>query len=652
MLQNPGESETPPGRAPAWRASLLGGLAVLAAAWLVTGLPVREASATFELGPNDHCCLSGFADHYEVEDGVGTRWTSYDATLDLPLVVEGGPVELELRGARVFPQTAQVELELAGTTVDRFAARGGAFVTRRVSLPALPPTPVSLRLKVQADEGRGLGMKLDRVRVGVSGDGRLRPRGRARWLPALLAVFLFLLLRLGGLSTPPALACGLVGVAGLGLAFKADLLGFTRALLTLAPLAIVLSAAACLFLRRLPLGHLALPVFVGGLLLKGALLFHPATFYPDVANARKYVETYRTTSGSLAERGVATQRATNVGFPRRLAGRDYALPYSPLYFLPLGLAATPGGVEVAVRGVGLAASALVALPLFWLASRVFSPVAGVLATLLWVFLPPPMSRLLLALHATLLGNLLDLLVIVAVFALLGAPASRRRWVAVGVATLASLLAYTSSFFSMTGFFLFVALRERRLALRLLGLLLAYGSFAVCWLYWPFLVALVTEILPAVARGSTSVAASAPTPAAPAADPLGALARVPLFYGYLYPALAAAGLALARRRAEPRAFRVLSAWGLAVLLMLALRAFGGGVFKDLKEITFAAPWVALLSAGALTALAGRGWKGRLLAILLTLALVAFGLGRFAGYLQLYAHPATGPAPWLSAAAGSS
>lgn len=637
----PHDRPRPPGRGPA--ASLLGGLAVLAAAWLVTGRPLRDIAATFELGPNDHRFLSGFEQHYEVEDGVGTRWTSHDATLDLPLLVEGGPVEIELRGARVFPQTAQVEVELAGTTVDRFTARGGVFVTRSVRLPALPPTPVSLRLEVQADEGRGLGMKLDWARVSVSGEGRLSARGAARWLPALLAVFLFALLRLGGLGPGPALGCGLAGVAGLGLLLQADLLGFTRALVVLAPLVALLSAGACLFLRRLPLGHLALPVFVAGLLLKGLLLFHPATFYPDVANARKYVETFRTTSGSLAERGVETQRATNVGFPRRLAGRDYALPYSPLYFLPLGLAATPGGVEVAVRGVGLAASALVALPLFWLASRVFSPAAGVLATLLWVFLPPLMSRLLLALHATLVGNLLDVLAIVAVFALLGSPASPRRWAAAGAATLASLLVYTSSFFSLTGFFLFVALRERRLAPRLLGLLLACGTFTVGWLYWPFLLALATEILPAVARGPAVGAAGAP---APAADPLGALARVPLFYGYLYPVLAVAGLVLARRRAEPRAFRVLSAWGLAFLLMLALRAFGGGVFKDLKEITFAAPWVALLGAGALTALAGRGFKGRLLAVLLTLALVAFGLARFAGYLQLYAHPATGAAPWLA------
>ena len=155
MLQNPGESETPPGRAPAWRASLLGGLAVLAAAWLVTGLPVREASATFELGPNDHCCLSGFADHYEVEDGVGTRWTSYDATLDLPLVVEGGPVELELRGARVFPQTAQVELELAGATVDRGLVEGGVLeALRRVAAGDVEAHPDPRAAGMAGDAGR------------------------------------------------------------------------------------------------------------------------------------------------------------------------------------------------------------------------------------------------------------------------------------------------------------------------------------------------------------------------------------------------------------------------------------------------------------------------------------------------------------------
>ncbi len=304
-----------------------------------------------------------------------------------------------------------------------------------------------------------------------------------------------------------------------------------------------------------------------------------------------------------------------------------------------------------MRAAGLAASALVALPLFWLASRTFSPAAGVLATLLWVCLPPLTSRLLLALHATLVGNLLDVLAIVAVFALLEAPASRRRWAAVGATTLASLLVYPSSFFSLTGFYLFVALRERRRAPRLLGLLLACGTFTVAWLYWPFLWALVTEILPG--RGPPT-ARPRPTQRRlrqePTRWPRSRACRCST--GYLYPVLAVAGLALARRRAEPRAFRVLSAWGLAFLLMLALRAFGGGVFKDLKEITFAAPWVALLPAGVLHGPGGARREGRVAAVSLALVLVAFGLGRFVAYLQLYAHPATGPAPWLGAAAGAS
>jgi hypothetical protein len=180
---------------------------------------------------------------------------------------------------------------------------------------------------------------------------------------------------------------------------------------------VALSTAAGLFLRRKPKGALALPLFVAGYLLRGYGLFHPSTFYGDVANARDYVEVFRETTGSLAARGVETQTKTNVGYPRNVAGKDYAFPYSPLYFLPFGFARTPGGIEDAVRHAGLAASALETLPIFWLASTIFSPPAGVLASLLWIFSPPVFSRLLLALHATVVGNLLDTLAIACVLAL-------------------------------------------------------------------------------------------------------------------------------------------------------------------------------------------------------------------------------------------
>ena len=320
-----------------------------------------------------------------------------------------------------------------------------------------------------------------------------------------------------------------------------------------------------------------------------------------------------------------------------MAGKDYAFPYSPLYFLPFGLARTPGGIEDAVRHAGLAASALETLPIFWLASTLFSSPAGVLAALLWVFSPPVFSRLLLALHATVVGSFLDTLAISSVLVLSFEPRSLLRLGNVFGATLASLLAYTSSLFSMGAFLLFESLLERRLALKLLGVVAIAGSITVTWLYWPFLTAFFGEILPALASGQPGPVGEA----APA--PLGAaLSRIPLFYGFLYPPLALAGLLLARRSADPRGFRVLAAWGLAFLLMVSLRAFGGGVFKDIKEIEFAAPLVAITTGASLAALGRSGRKGWVAAAALTVALALFGIAQYRSYLELYASPVTSAA----------
>jgi hypothetical protein len=285
-----------------------------------------------------------------------------------------------------------------------------------------------------------------------------------------------------------------------------------------------------------------------------------------------------------------------------------------------------------VRHTGLAASALATLPIFWLASTVFSPGAGVAASFLWIFSPPVFSRLLLALHATVVGSFLDTLAIAAVLALSFEPSSRARFAAAFGAAFASLLAYTSSLFSMGAFFLFESLLERKLALRLLAGITLGSILTVTWLYGPFLASFFGEILPALASGAAGPASGADS------SPVGtALSRIPLFYGFLYPPLAIAGLVIARRTRDPRAFRVLAAWGLAFLLMVGLRAFGGGVFKDLKEIELAAPLVAILTGATLHELARRGRMGTLFAVLLAAALALFGLARYRVYLELYRSP---------------
>jgi hypothetical protein len=187
---------------------------------------------------------------------------------------------------------------------------------------------------------------------------------------------------------------------------------------------------------------------------------------------------------------------------------------------------------------------------------------------------------------------------------------------------------------MGAFFLFESLLERRLVLKLVGVIAIAGTLTVTWLYYPFLVAFFREILPALASGLPGPAADAAS--APVRT---ALSRIPLFYGFLYPPLALAGLYIARRRADARGFRVLAAWGLSFLLMVSLRAFGGGVFKDIKEIEFAAPLVAILTGASLAALGRRGRKGMLAAAGLTAGLVLFGLERYRDYLELYASPVT-------------
>jgi len=608
--------------------------------FLLTGLRVHDDLVVFQLGPNDHRYLEGFAPHYEVENGVvGTRWTTYHARIVLPLVLEG-PAELILRFSRVFGETAEAEITLGGSTVDRFTARGGAVETRRIHLPALSPTPLSIGFDVDSHERRNLGLKLDWLAVAPGPEARLSLDGGSRLLTALLAAFLFALFRWGGFGLSGALASSLVFVGVAVAALHHDVFAFSHVAAQLSLPLVVLSIGAGLYLRRKPKGALVLPLFVAGYLLRGYGLFHPSTFYGDVANARDYVEVFRKTSGSLAERGVATQTRTNVGYPRAVAGKAYAFPYSPLYFLPFGLASTPGGIEDAVRHTGLAASSLETLPIFWLASAAFSPLAGVLASLLWIVSPPVFSRLLLALHATLVGSLLDTLAISSVLALSYDPRSLRRLGTVVGTTLASLLAYTSGLFSMGAFFLFESLLERGLALKLLGVIAIAGTLTVTWLYGPFLTLFFGEILPALASGLPGLAG--PAGGAASAPARAALSRIPLFYGFLYPPLALAGLYIARRRTDARAFRVLAAWGLAFLLMVSLRAFGGGVFKDIKEIELAAPLVAILTGASLAALGRRNRKGLFAAAALTAGLVLFGFARYRFYLELYASPVTSTA----------
>jgi hypothetical protein len=563
-------------------------------------------------------------------------------------MVLNGPVELSYRFARVLPQTAVVDILLDGKQIDHFSCRGGVFEVRRVRLAALGQAPVELRFMVDSHDRRNLGLKLDWVRVSAGPGSRIRLRGQVLWLAPVLALVLFALLRFMGhsvgmsalLATPVSLAA----IVGTWL----DPFAFAHIAARIAISAGLLAAALAVILKRAPGGRWVMVIVVAGYLLKGGGLFHPASFYPDYQHNRRYALAIAESSGNLAERSRAAQREIGVAYPRFIAGKAYAFAYSPLAYVPFAIFGDPDTVEDAFRQGSLLAGALEALLVFWLArvlvlarrqrdrepprDETGSWVLPVVAALLAVLLPSTYSRLLLAMCATLFGHFWDVCLVLAVLLYLLRPERKLRLAAVALLTALSLLTYISSLFTVSAFLVLVAALERRHALRLMVILAGAAGFTVAWLYAPFVREFLGEILPAVLAGARMATAPG-VPSGPGA----AIHRVYLFFGIAYPALALAGLVLLRRRLDPRAFHVVAAYGLAFLLLVALRAFGGGLFRDLKEVTFVGPLMAVLAAAFIAELAGRGRAGRAAAVMIVIGLAWFGLAKYQAYLETYASP---------------
>jgi hypothetical protein len=166
---------------------------------------------TLDLGPGDGPYVSGFAPEWEVDDKVGTHWTTYEAAMRLPIEVRG-PLRLTLRYARVLPQTAVVDVAVAGRPAGRFTCRGGLWEERAFDVVGAPAAPARVEVRVDSHDRRNLGLKLDWMRLEASG---ARLAGWARVRPAL-AVALLVLLGLA-LGWPLAWAAGGALPAAVGL---------------------------------------------------------------------------------------------------------------------------------------------------------------------------------------------------------------------------------------------------------------------------------------------------------------------------------------------------------------------------------------------------------------------------------------------------
>jgi hypothetical protein len=601
-------------------------------------LGARGGAALVKMGPNTGFYLSGFAPLYEIEGLLATRWTSYHATVTLPLRVRGDRAEVAYRFARILPETAAVDVSLAGHAVDRFTCRGGAFQVRQASTGIDGAAPAQLGFDIDSHDRRDLGLKLDWVRIAASDHGRLALAGNALWLAPLLAAIFFLCLRLMGLGRALSALFALLVAAATSIWIQLAPYEFAHVISRTGLVALVLIVLLCVGLRRVPGGALLMALVVLAYLVKAGGLFYPTSFYPDYQHAQRYAHRVAASDGSLAERGREAQRAVAVAYPRIIAGKSYAFPYSPFGYLPFAIFADADALEDAYRQASLLTATAELLLVYALARLLLSGAPApqslpLLAALIAALLPATFSRLMLAMGNTFFGHFWDMALLVAALLYLRRP-QWRALALVAICALASLLLYVSSLFTVGATLVLLAAFERRHAARLLAVLALTAGITVAWLYAPFVREFVTEIVPAVVHGAR-MQRGLDVPTGPAA----ALARIPMFFGFGLPLLSVAGYFLLRRHLDRAALSVINAYALAFITLFALRALGGGLFRDLKETTFVGPLVAILTATTLSMLARSGRGGRAAAALVVIGLALFSAERYRDYLAIYASPFT-------------
>jgi hypothetical protein len=591
----------------AWLAPAAVALLPVAAALYGARGPLR---VELSLGPGDGPYVSGFAPMYEIDDHVGTHWTTYNAGVALPLSVQGAPVAVAYRYARVFGETARVEVrDAAGQTIDGFSARGGAWMERTTPVGAAPG---ALELSIVSDshERQDRGLKLDWVRFEVPAGARLRLEGTARWLPALLVAIVMTLLRLLGWRVRAAALLALPWALVLTALLLRDP-WLVHRLLRGVPLALAVAGLAgdaagqWLYARgrvsaqtlRL-VGVLAVTAF----LIRAAAVNHPGFYYPDQRTHARLVEQiqkdglafFATPSRSIEEHGVWRTFAY---------GRKVAFPYTPAFHLPFTPLPLPYDTLLAAMKLAAAAVSVVPLVLVWAMARRVG--ASPLGAVLMLFIPTYTSRLSFAFFPSLFGHAVDMAFLYWLMGRVDRFAEPRTWLLGAAWVCACQLAYVSGVINTGVFVLSLALvfsvvggpRRLRVALGLLAMG-ALGALASVLLYYRDFLGMAAGI--AERATGDSRASHYPVQSWWAV----AYGRTRAFFDAVYPVLAAAGVYLLR---AARAAPVLFAWALAYALLLLGRARVPDVFLHGHETLFATPLVCLAAGEALARLGDPGGR---------------------------------------------
>ena len=592
-------------------------------------------TVTLNFGPGDGPYLAGFAPEYEIDDKVGTHWTTYHAGVALPLEVRGGPVDMSYRFTRGFGETAQVEIRFDARAVDQFQCRGGTVLERRAALGVLPATPVRIGIESDSHERRDRGLKMDWIRLALGPGARLRLIGWAGVTPAVAVALVLVIHLLAGWSLRHAA----VLTAPWSLAAVAGLLldpWLTHRLLRGLPLALTLFggiglAAAAWRRRRGALSAESLRVLaalaLAAFLLRALAVNHPDFYYPDLRTHARLVEKVQEEGPSFF---VSPSRAIwEHGVWRTEAyGKTYAFPYTPAFHLPFTL--LPIGYDSLLVALKLSAAAISVVPIFltWaLARRLgLSPLGAALL----VVIPTYTSRLSFAFLPALFGHAFDLALLCWLASHLDSLRVPRTWLAGAGWIAACQLAYISGVMNTAALVLALVLWglvRRRLAdaAALAAMGLAASAIAVALYYRDFL-GMVFDLVPRIAQG----AAHAPPRYPVQPFWLVAYKRTRDFFDTIYPILAAAGLALMWRDAEPAGSAstaarrwLLVGWLGAYVLLLAGRAKAPDVFLHGHETLLVTPLVCLAAGVALARLARLSRAAWWAAVALLAALAAQG-----------------------------
>jgi hypothetical protein len=538
-----------------------------------------------DIGPSSGRYGSGFEDSEE-RPPTTLRWTRQTAGFDIPLNVDASLARLSVRAGRYLDTPTLIRVGVDGKPVASFEQPTGRQRITMVEAP-LPAGP--LHLSLESDDPK-LGMALDWIRI--EGARWRVPAGE--WTVWILPVGICGALLLTGASLVVAGGATSIVLVLLASFAAIDPFGFVHAMRDVGAPSVVFALLAALLFRGRTGVVLAV---VATVLLKGAFLFHPNYFYNDVRQNDRYVNALRNYEGSLMERSRKAQVDLGVGYPRIVAGKKYAFPYSPIFYIPF--THLPPDRDLIVRAIKHVAlfSTVAEVSLAFVLARLLLPGAALAAAWFTFAFPILTSRMLYAMWSTLAGHALDLLVVFLAVRVVEKPKDPKSLALLFAATLATFLTYVSSLFNTSAFLVVLALLAAAVRFPVAAVWLVAAFSVVFGLYGEFTMAFVREIVPAVFAGSAPAAGAATQVGPEASGLFGAFSRIVMFSGWGFPLFAVAGLTLIARRLDPVA-TVMKAYTLAFLGLVLLRGLSFGLLKDLKEVEFGGPALAILAAVAL------------------------------------------------------